>query len=132
VAAGGLAVFGGIGKHRAERARYVEALFLSEDAEDHERAVTLILDTWLVSFDRIAHAYQAMAEDDPRRERVAESYYALTNEPIEDAVRRLRGEETEAFTPVEGPPPEEPLPPEAGGPQDPNLPWREPPPEAER
>jgi hypothetical protein len=129
VAAAALLIFGAIGKRRAERARTVEAMFLSDDADDHERAVSIILDTWLVDFDRIAHAYMAMGEDDPRRKRVADSYYALTGQPIENAVERLRGESATS-TPLDAPPlPEETLPPDAAGPRDPNLPWHEPAPE---
>jgi hypothetical protein len=78
-----------VAKERAEHARFLEALFLSDDEKDHERAVDLILQSPWVDLDRIADAYHVLPKDDARRERIARSYLSLTGEPMEDALRRL-------------------------------------------
>ncbi len=84
-----LCVFSAVARHRAERAEFLEALFLSDDEQDHERAYDLILESPIVDFDRLAGAYHILPDGDPRRPRIARSFFALTGEPIEFALRRL-------------------------------------------
>jgi hypothetical protein len=76
-------------KSRGERAALLEARFLSEGVQEHQEAVNDILRWPLVDGDRLADAYFGLRPSDPRRARIEKSYFLVTGELMEIALRRL-------------------------------------------
>ncbi|NQT52195.1 hypothetical protein HQ576_09105 [bacterium] len=84
-----VALLVGVCRSRAERAGYMEQLFLAEDAGDHRHAIDLILDSPIVDTDLFVDTYTTLPKGDRRRARIASGHFALTGEPMLEALRRL-------------------------------------------